>query len=250
MIILGIDTSGRDGSVALARANGERFELLGQVPIAAGTYSAQLIPAISVVLAGATLPKSAIDLLAVASGPGSFTGLRVGLSTVKGLAEALRKPIVAVSVLAAAAAASQHTGAVMAVLDAQRGEVYAGNYQVKYSEVPAEFEVKRIDEVLLSFEQFTALVRALSPLPFICTPDASVESALRQAGVPVQSVPRPEADLIARLGVAQYLQGLTVSPEVLDANYLRRSDAEIFSAPKPARPPGQPGERGPSGTPE
>ena len=110
MFILGIDTSGRDGSVALARESEGRFEVLGAAPLAGGTYSAQLIPAISALLASASLAKSAIDLLAVASGPGSFTGLRVGLSTVKGLAEALKKPIVAVSVLAATAAACRAVG--------------------------------------------------------------------------------------------------------------------------------------------
>ena len=57
MIILGIDTSGRDGSVALACGSGERFELLGAAPIAGGTYSAQLIPAIADLLAGASLAK-------------------------------------------------------------------------------------------------------------------------------------------------------------------------------------------------
>ena len=79
-------------------------------PLAGGTYSAQLIPAISALLAEAALAKGAIDLLAVASGPGSFTGLRVALSTVKGLAEALGKPIVAVSQLAATAAAALADG--------------------------------------------------------------------------------------------------------------------------------------------
>jgi tRNA threonylcarbamoyl adenosine modification protein YeaZ len=150
MIILGIDTSGRDGSVALARGSGERFEVLGLMPIAGGTYSAQLIPAIAALLAGAFLAKGAIDLLAVASGPGSFTGLRVGLSTVKGLAEALTKPIVAVSLLAASAAAARQTASVVAALDAQRGEVYVGEYQVGYSEVPSELSLHRIGELLLS----------------------------------------------------------------------------------------------------
>ncbi len=237
MIILGIDTSGRDGSVALARGSGERFEVLGVAPIAGGTYSAQLIPAIAALLDGASLAKSAIDLLAVASGPGSFTGLRVGLSTVKGLAEALGKPIVAVSMLEATAAASGQTGSVVAVLDAQRGDAYVGEYQVIHSEVPSELRLHRIDEVLLSLEDFTASLGARNPLPVTYTPDATVERAVRESGSAVEKIPRPGADLIARLGVAKYLQGLTTSSEALDANYLRRSDAEIFATPKSARPP-------------
>ena len=182
MIILGIDTSGRDGSVALARGSGERFEVLGVAPIAGGTYSAQLIPAIAALLAGASLAKSAIDLLAVASGPGSFTGLRVGLSTVKGLAEALGKPIVAVSMLEATAAASRQTASVVAALDAQRGDVYVGEYQVIHSEVPSELRLHRIDEVLLSLEDFTASLGARIPVPVTYTPDATVERAVRESG--------------------------------------------------------------------
>ena len=120
----------------------------------------------------------------------------------------------------------------IAALDAQRGEVYAGEYQVAYSEVAAELEAHRIEEVLLSLEEFVSSMRTRVPAPVICTPDASVESALRQAGSLVQRVPRPQADLIARLAVAQYLQGQTISSEALDANYLRHSDAEIFPAPK------------------
>jgi len=237
MVILGIDTSGRDGSVALARGSGEGFEVLGSMPIAGGTYSAQLIPAISALLAGASLAKSAIDLLAVASGPGSFTGLRVGLSTVKGLAEALRKPIVAVSLLAATAAAARQTASVVVALDAQRREVYVGEYQVVQSEVPAELRLHRIDEVLLSLDDFTASLGTRIPVPVTYTPDATIERALRQSGSPVERIPRPGADLIARLGVAEYLQGLTISSATLDANYLRRSDAEIFSVPKSGWPP-------------
>jgi tRNA threonylcarbamoyladenosine biosynthesis protein TsaB len=237
MIILGIDTSGRDGSVALVRGSRERFEVLGLMPIAGRTYSAQLIPAISALLAGASLAKGAIDLLAVASGPGSFTGLRVGLSTVKGLADALTKPIVAVSSLAATAAASGQTASVVAALDAQRGEVYAGEYQVVYSEMPSELRTHRIDEVLLSLEDFTAWLGARIPVPVTYTPDTAIEKALRQSGSPVERIPRPAADLIARVGVAGCLQGLTISSEALDANYLRHPDAEIFFTPTSRRPP-------------
>lgn len=229
MIILGIDTSGREGSVALVRADREGFETLGLEPIAGGTYSAQLIPVIARLLERAALPKSAVDLLAVVSGPGSFTGLRVGLSTVKGLAEALGKPIVAVSLLEAVAASSRQMGPVMAALDAQRNEVYAGEYGV----LPGE-TVQCVEEVLLPAAEFTARLQSRHPALLTCTPDATVEQAVRQSGAPVLAVARPKADLIARLGMARYRRKQTVSPEALDANYIRRSDAEIFSAPKPA----------------
>jgi tRNA threonylcarbamoyladenosine biosynthesis protein TsaB len=237
MIILGMDTSGRDGSVALARGSGERFEVLGFAPLTGGDYAAQLIPAIAALLTGASLTKGEVDLLAVASGPGSFTGLRVGLSTVKGWVEALTKPIVAVSSLEAAAAASRQTASVIAALDAQRGEVYVGEYRVVHSEVPAELRTHRVDEVLLTLEDFMASLGARTPVPVTYTPDAAVERALCESGFPVERIPRPAADLIARLGVAKYLQGLTISSMALDANYLRRSDAEMLFAPKSRRPP-------------
>jgi hypothetical protein len=108
---------------------------------------------------------------------------------------------------------------------------------VVHSEVPAELRLHRIDEVLLSLDDFTASLGTRIPVPVTYTPDATIERALRQSGSPVERIPRPGADLIARLGVAEYLQGLTISSATLDANYLRRSDAEIFSVPKSGRPP-------------
>src|SRR4051794_6701405 len=96
MIILGIDTSGKHGGIALGRAEDDRFTLLGESPIEGGTFSAQLIPQVAGLLAEHMLKKEDIAGFAVASGPGSFTGLRIGLAAVKGLAEILRKPIAAV----------------------------------------------------------------------------------------------------------------------------------------------------------
>src|SRR6185312_709987 len=108
-LILGIDTSGRNGSLALVRfdvgtdGDGSRFETLEIADLAGGDYSAQLIPQLAAMLHRLGLDKSAIDAYAVASGPGSFTGLRVGLSTVKALADATGRPIAAVTVLEAVA---------------------------------------------------------------------------------------------------------------------------------------------------
>src|SRR5512135_2530897 len=104
MIVLAIDTSGRQGSVALARGDGASVEVLEAAPLSGGTYSAQLMPQVASLLARQHLQKADIGAFAVVSGPGSFTGLRVGLSAVKGLAEILGRPIAAVSMLEAIAA--------------------------------------------------------------------------------------------------------------------------------------------------
>src|SRR5712671_4624871 len=127
MLLLATDTSGRHGSIALARAEEDAqasaeieirdIEILETVALSGGTFSAQLVPQVAATLAKHGFSKNDIGGFAVASGPGSFTGLRVGLAAIKGLAEILRKPIATVSTLEAVA----HTGCmgrVTAVLDA------------------------------------------------------------------------------------------------------------------------------------
>src|SRR5579859_2209363 len=106
MLILAIDTSGKQGSVALARAEANKFDLIASTAVEGGTFSAQLVPQIAKLLASQDLKKEQIDLFAAASGPGSFTGLRVGLAAIKALAEVLKKPIVTVSLLQALAASA------------------------------------------------------------------------------------------------------------------------------------------------
>src|ERR1043166_10140220 len=97
MLVLAIDTSGRQGSVALARGDEKSFQLIQSVAIEGGTFSAELVPQIAELFAQHNLTKEQIDAFAAASGPGSFTGLRVGLAAIKALAEILEKPIAAVS---------------------------------------------------------------------------------------------------------------------------------------------------------
>src|SRR5262245_44254320 len=130
MLILAIDTSGKHGSVTLARGGEADCRVIETVPIAGGTFSAQLIPQIAELLKRHGLGKKAIDALACASGPGSFTGLRVGLTAIKALAEILSKPIAAVSMLEACAAKLNLAEGmrIFPVLDAQRGEFFVGDY--------------------------------------------------------------------------------------------------------------------------
>ncbi len=227
MLICAIDTSGKEGSLALAEGDERSVEVLQFAPIAGGTYSAQLIPTLSSALRKLGKQKSEIGLLVVASGPGSFTGLRVGLSTVKALAEVLHIPVVAVSVLEAIAFAAKKEGIVLAALDAQRNEVYVGEYEVK-----SDGAVKMLHEALAATPDFLTWLSARSPVRVTYTPDTPIETRIRQSGSPAGHILRPSADVLARLGLQKFRAGEIASIETLDANYIRRSDAEIFSAPK------------------
>jgi len=222
MLVLSIDTSGKNGSVALARGDAEHFQLIATSPIEGGTFSAQLIPQIARLLTDHNRKKSDIDAFAAATGPGSFTGLRIGLTAVKGLAEILHKPIAAVSVLEACVLKSgikYDDAHLFAALDAQRNEVYLGEYMLSRG-----IATKK-DEVLVSRDEFVARVQGKVAV----TPDEELANAARSADV--VRIERPTSADIARIGLQKIARGETVSVEELDANYIRRSDAEIFAKP-------------------
>jgi tRNA threonylcarbamoyladenosine biosynthesis protein TsaB len=224
MLIVAIDTSGKNGSLALVRfhvgadESCGKFEALEVVPLAGRSYSAQLVPQLAALLERHGIAKTAVDAYAVASGPGSFTGLRVGLSTVKALADALHKPIAAVSVLEAIAWQSETQGRILVALDAGRKQIYVGEFLV---------EGRRrtpVSERLLDTAQFAEELKGKSAPVF--TPDAHIAEAL--PGHKVTVLPPPMADLYARIGAERILAGHTVTPAELDANYIRCSDPEIF----------------------
>ena len=221
MLLLAADTSGTYGSLALARGDQRGFETLEVVPLTGGTFSAQLVPQIAGLLLRHGFSRHNLDAFVVASGPGSFTGLRVGLAAIKGLAEVLQKPIAAVSLLEVLALAANSEGAMVAALDAGRGEAYAGDYEV------ADGKARLQHESLLMEEEFVALVRG--KLAAAVTPDKLVLGWAQQHGFKVYALEHPRSDAVARLGLEKLLAGETVSPADLEANYIRRSDAEIIS---------------------
>ena len=148
MLILAVDTSGRRGSVALCRGDADKFEVLAQMELEGGTYSAMLVPCISEILSKYGFAKSEIDGITLVDGPGSFTGLRVGLSTAKALCEILGKPLAAVSMLEALAIIYGEAGEqVTAVLDAGRGELYVGDYRIdeQRAELKREYIARQVD---------------------------------------------------------------------------------------------------------
>jgi tRNA threonylcarbamoyladenosine biosynthesis protein TsaB len=217
MLILGVDTSGKDGSIALVKFEQGNARTLEVVPLEGGTFSAQLVPQISDALNRHNLTKRDIDAFAVASGPGSFTGLRVGLAAIKALAEALQKPIAAVTLLEAIVRASGIEGELIAALDGGRGEVYVADFDVSGSRATVR------NQQLLTFSEFGSATGGRH----IITPDAKLADQAREKGMQVTQVDRPRADAIAILGLEKIQAGEVISSESLDANYIRRSDAEI-----------------------
>ncbi len=222
MLFLSTDTSGRQGSLALARGEAAgNCDIIEIAPLAGGTFSAQLVPHIASLLSKHGFSKTDIEAFAVASGPGSFTGLRVGLAAIKGLAEILLKPIATVSLLEAVAVSAGMPGKILAILDAGRSEVYAGEYEVtgESGQVVSERLVKR--------EDLFAQMRQSAAQSGLATSDKSLAEAAQSARLSVSLVEPVNAGTIARLGWRKIQQGQTVSPEQFDANYIRRTDAEI-----------------------
>jgi len=124
--VLALDTSHMKGSVAVAAGGTIAGEVLFD---ASDTHSATMMPAVDACLGIAGVSISEIDLFAVVTGPGSFTGLRIGLATVKGFASFRKRPVVPLGSLELLAAALPFTaGPVMPLIDARRGEVYAAVY--------------------------------------------------------------------------------------------------------------------------
>jgi tRNA threonylcarbamoyladenosine biosynthesis protein TsaB len=219
MLLLATDTSGKQGSIALAQCQDDECTVIEVVPLTGGTFSAQLVPQIAALLQKHGFSKGDIGGFAVASGPGSFTGLRVGLAAIKALAEVLEKPIAVVSLLEVVAASARSQGHVLAALDAGRNELYLGEYTLGDSGAQLHREWLGSHK-----ECFAAVAHAT-----LVTPDRTLAEEARSRGVHVNEVEHPSSDATAHIGWRKIQSGNTVSPQDLEANYIRRSDAEIFA---------------------
>lgn len=213
-LVLGIDTCGPSGSVALARLSDTGVELLEQIELAGKTYSATLVTAVGALLTQAQARVGWLQAMAVTSGPGSFTGVRVGLSAVKGLAEPGGIPVVAVSRLAVLARKARVDAA---ALDAHRHEVF----------VRAPYEGAKVREVLAGMAELEAF--AVVPERVAVCDDAAAE-LLKAAwhGVELAAVKAPDASDAIELAVENIRAREFADLALLDGHYLRRSDAEIF----------------------
>lgn len=230
VLLLAADTSSPSGSLAILRDE----LLLGLIhTVSDEPYSSRLFRHLDLLLRDLALDLKDFDLFAVSSGPGSFTGLRVGLSAAKAWAEAYGKPVCGVSTLAAVAAQSQSTGTTLVpVLDARRQQLYYGFYSPTASGAGL-YEDKTSEEKVGSPEEFLkdlyqqANARA-------CTIVSAGRELLRNelAARPdlaanLEIVSPVLAPWIARLALAQSREGKLSNSFTLDANYIRRSDAEL-----------------------
>jgi tRNA threonylcarbamoyladenosine biosynthesis protein TsaB len=235
MRILAVDTSTPMGGMAAL----EDKRLLGHVFTGSREdYSGRFFSELSVLLREVNLCVADFDVYAVTAGPGSFTGLRLGLTTVKAWAEVHGKGIAPVSGLRAVAAqASGATEFVAAVLDGRRKQVFGGLYRRSGGEleVVGDEVVMRADEFLTdvyarlprvqSTRNSIARLSFVSPQPELFR-DALASSVL--TGAPVEQVSFDLAPWIGHLAFDVARRGELVDALALDANYVRRSDAESY----------------------
>jgi tRNA threonylcarbamoyladenosine biosynthesis protein TsaB len=198
--VLALDTTGEIGSLALAIED----RIIEQVELnSLDGFAHVIFVEIERLLVRHQVTLRDIDCFASASGPGSFTGVRVGLTAAKGLAEATGKKVIAISNLQALA--WHGTRPLRApVIDARRGEIYGAVYN-------AELECVQ-EEIVTTYENWRAALPA---------PDSENDIEIITA--------RPAlAGAIALIAARQFAAGLGKDPAEIDANYVRRSDAELL----------------------
>ena len=216
MRVLAVETSTLAGGVALLDGDRVVGEYLLDVRV---THSERLMATVDRALGDAGWRIRDIEGLAVAIGPGSFTGLRIGLSTVKGLALALSIPVSAVPTLDALAAALPFAALpVCPVIGARKGEVYACLYRWSGHAMRREWEY-----LALAADELAA--RLAEPMILVGDGAASIRSPYARLAPPARRVPSPAC--VGQLGLERLRRGETVSAADLVPLYLRPSEAEL-----------------------
>ena len=214
MYLLGIDTCGPSGTVAVGGLReAHEVEIFAQRELASRTYSATLISAIEELLTGQGIGLADLGCIVVVNGPGSFTGVRVGLAAAKGLAEGAGVPVIAVSRLEVLANVANVSSA---ALDAHRHEIFLrladGSGQVR--------------ELLAGAPELSGII----PSAEIAVCDDPASALLQQVWPAARQVcvAGPSAGDALNVVAPDVCAGNFVDLALLDGHYLRRSDAEIF----------------------
>ena len=244
-LILSLETATRTGSVALTRGPGLLALRAGE---AQTSHSTRLLSSVEEALAEAGASLSQVELFAVANGPGSFTGLRIGLATIKAFAATLKRSCVGVSTLAAVAHAAGFSSRTLAMIPAGRGEVFAQLFAIDETgaATPLGEAVHQGPERLLdSVAHFTALkfagegaqqheslIKARAERAGVAWSDESAShlenvATAESFGWRIAAHAVALAPDVAALARLRQQSGATLTAEQLQASYVRPSDAEL-----------------------
>lgn len=222
MKILALDSSATVATVALC----ENDRLLSEYTVNNGnTHSETLLPMIEAVLTSFSLTARDIDLFAASAGPGSFTGVRIGAATLKGLAFGTGKPCVSVSTLEALAFnLSACAGLICPVMNARRSQVYTALFRSD-----GQTLTRLLDDSALSIAELDELFSGYGESVRFCGDgyDVTVPTLCRTAAIAVPDRLRwQSAASVAAVAYGHFLRGEAVSDTEFKVNYLRPSQAE------------------------
>lgn len=225
MKILGIDSSGIVASAAIA----DEKNIIAEFTVNnKQTHSQTLLPMIDMVVKMSGVKLEEVDAIAVAAGPGSFTGLRIGSSTAKGLGLALKKPIVPIPTLDGLAYRLAATdGIICPIMDARRNQVYTAIYRMEDGELRRLSEQKAVDihEIMEELERYGEKVTFLGDGVDVHRQTIEAEFKGKCDFAP-EHMAKQSAGAVAALGIVYFGQGRTETAAEHKPIYLRKSQAE------------------------
>ncbi len=225
-MILAIETSSLVSSVALCEAH----KLVGELTIQTRlTHSEQLMPHIKELMEKTKTTKEKIEAVAVSIGPGSFTGLRIGLATGKGLAFAWNVPMIAVPTMEGLAWNCRNiAGCICAVIDAQKGNVYETWYRWKNSrlETIKDTAVTAMSEVIEAAGNADEAVTFLGDGTSLFAEEIESVGGLVETAAPTMVIPR--AGSVGLAAWQRFKEGKIEDCRTLVPYYIRRSEAEVL----------------------
>jgi tRNA threonylcarbamoyladenosine biosynthesis protein TsaB len=215
-LMLVIDTCGATGTIALVRVEEFATVTVAEAELAGRTFASTLVSRISEVLNLGAVQLGHLAAVAVVHGPGGFTGVRIGVAAAKALAEGAGKPLIAISRLAVLCRQANLHDACCGLLDAGRGEFYAGLYR----------GVDCIREMLITRDE---VEEAIDGATLVAAEDQVAASFPHATLI---RVPLPIAADAATIAAVRLRCGSFDDPAILDGNYLRRTDAQLFARPQ------------------
>lgn len=219
MIVLGIDTSTNTGGAALVTEDA----LIGEYVLNVETnHSDRLLPVVQRVLADAQIEIKDVAGIAVVSGPGSFTGLRIGVAIAKGLAYALKKPLIGVTAFEALAwQHSQFAGVVCPIIDARRNQVFTQAFQNQQAITePINCDIDQL--IAWTGQQTHPILFTGDGVHLFKEQLSQVESAV----FPQRETILLRPSSVASFGLNQLAKGISDHPFELVPFYMRKSSAE------------------------